>query len=31
MNEWNETDCQDYQRHMPETIGYEVLRPVRKR
>lgn len=27
---WNETDCQDYQRHMPETIGYEVLRPVRK-
>lgn len=28
--EWNEDVCQDYQRHCPETIGYEVLRPVRK-
>lgn len=27
---WNETECQDYQRMIPETIGYEVLRPVRK-
>lgn len=28
--EWNEEQCQDYQRHYPEVIGYEVLRPVRK-
>ena len=28
--EWNEEACQDYQRHYPEVIGYEVLRPVRK-
>ena len=28
--EWNEDVCQDYQRHCPEVIGYEVLRPVRK-
>lgn len=27
---WNEGVCQDYQLHMPETIGYEVLRPVVK-
>lgn len=27
---WNEADCQDYQRHYPEVIGYEVLRPVQK-
>ncbi len=27
---WNEDCCQDYQRHYPEGIGYEVLRPVRK-
>ncbi|MDE7245978.1 MAG: hypothetical protein K2O18_18655, partial [Oscillospiraceae bacterium] len=27
---WNEAACQDYQRHFPEVIGYEVLRPVRK-
>ena len=27
---WNEEKCQDYQRHMPETLGYEVLRPVAK-
>lgn len=28
--EWNEDCCQDYQRHYPEVIGYEVLRPIRK-
>ena len=28
--EWNETECQDYQRHYPEVIGYQVLRPVKK-
>jgi len=28
--EWNETNCQDYQRHYPEGIGYQVLRPVKK-
>lgn len=27
---WNETTCQVYQRHLPETIGYEVLRPVKR-
>ncbi len=27
---WNEAVCQDYQRHYPEVIGYQVLRPVRK-
>lgn len=27
--EWNETACQRYQRHYPEEIGYEVLRPIR--
>lgn len=27
---WNEDVCQDYQRHYPEVIGYEVLRPVIK-
>lgn len=27
--EWNEADCQDYQRHYPEVIGYQVLRPVK--
>lgn len=27
---WNETECQDYQRHYPEVIGYQVLRPVKK-
>ena len=25
---WNEENCPVYQRHCPETIGYEVLRPV---
>jgi len=28
--EWNEDDCQDYQCHYPEGLGYQVLRPVRK-
>ena len=28
--EWNEIDCQDYQRHYPEVIGYQILRPVKK-
>ncbi len=27
---WNEAACQDYQRMLPETIGYELLRPVSK-
>ena len=29
--EWNEDGCQDYQRHYPEGLGYQVLRPVRKK
>ena len=28
MYQWNEEECQCYQRHCPETIGYEVLRPI---
>lgn len=28
--EWNEGACQIYQRHFPEVMGYEVLRPVKK-
>ncbi len=28
--EWNEDVCQAYQRHYPEGLGYQVLRPVRK-
>ena len=28
--EWNEDVCQDYERHSPEGLGYQVLRPVRK-
>ena len=27
--EWNEQDCQCYQRHYPEGLGYEVLRPIK--
>lgn len=27
---WNEDVCQDYQRHYPEGLGYQVLRPVKK-
>lgn len=26
---WNEKECQCYQRHYPEMLGYEVLRPIR--
>ncbi len=29
--EWNEEACNCYQRHNPEEIGYEILRPVRLR
>lgn len=28
--EWNEDVCQDYQRHYPEGLGYQILRPVKK-
>ncbi len=28
--EWNEELCNDYQRHYPEVIGYEILRPVKR-
>lgn len=28
--EWNEDVCQIYQRHFPEVMGYEILRPVKK-
>lgn len=28
--EWNEDNCQDYQRHYPEKLGYQVLRPVKR-
>lgn len=28
--EWNEDVCQDYQRHYPEMLGYQILRPVKK-
>ena len=28
--EWNEDDCPDYQRHNPEKLGYQILRPVKK-
>ena len=27
--EWNETLCQDYQRHMWKDRGYQVLRPIK--
>lgn len=27
---WNEDKCQDYQRHMWNCRGYEVLRPIKK-
>ena len=27
---WNEEVCQDYQRHNPEELGYEILRPVKR-
>lgn len=28
--EWNERQCQIYQRHMPDHRGYQVLRPIVK-
>ena len=28
--EWNEDICQCYQRHYPEVLGYEVLRPIKR-
>jgi AraC-like DNA-binding protein len=28
--EWNEENCQDYQRHMWNDRGYQVLRPIKK-
>lgn len=27
--EWNDDKCQIYQRHCPEKLGYQVVRPVR--
>jgi len=30
MYEWNEENCQCYQRHYPEVMGYEVLRPIKR-
>ena len=27
--EWNEDVCQCYQRHYPEVLGYQVLRPIK--
>lgn len=29
--EWNEETCLDYQRHNPEVLGYQILRPVRRK
>lgn len=29
--EWNEEVCQDYQRHNPGVLGYEILRPVKRK
>ena len=28
--EWNEDECQCYQRHYPEGLGYQILRPIKK-
>lgn len=28
---WNEEECPCYQRHYPEVLGYQVLRPVKRR
>lgn len=28
--EWNEDACQCYQRHYPEVLGYQILRPIKK-
>ena len=27
---WNEEDCPCYQRHSPDVLGYQVLRPVKE-
>ena len=27
--EWNEDVCQCYQRHYPEVLGYQILRPIK--
>ena len=27
---WNEEECQIYQRHYPEKLGYQVVRPIKK-
>jgi len=27
---WNEEECQIYQRHYPEKLGYQVVRPVKR-
>lgn len=29
--EWNEGACQCYQRHYPEGLGYQILRPIRRK
>lgn len=28
--EWNDEECQIYQRHYPEKLGYQVVRLVKK-
>ena len=28
---WNEEECPCYQRHYPEVLGYQVLRPVKRK
>lgn len=28
--EWNEDECQDYQCHYPEGLGYQIIRPIKK-
>ncbi len=28
--EWNDEDCQIYQRPCPEKLGYQVVRPVKR-
>jgi len=29
LYEWNEQNCPCYQRHYPEVLGYEILRPIK--
>lgn len=31
LYEWNEIDCPCYQRHYPEVLGYEILRPIKQK